>query len=244
MNSGHIREGELKEEFDALEAAFDATGIDYYLIGALARDVWFARGNKKFTATRDVDFAVLVGSEQNYQQLKDYLKEHYQYTESGGNDFVMISPDKKQIDLLPFSEIAGNESLSVDWNGRVTDSMPGLAEVYHTATADVRMETGHHFKIATLPAIVLLKLISFDDRPEKRPKDPGDIATIIEYYFDLMADHIYSHHADEFRDELDTRTLQQISAKIIGKEINSICAANRPLIDRCIGIIHGHLAEW
>ncbi len=37
-------------------------------------------------------------------------------------------------------------------------------------------------KAATLPAIVLLKLIAYDDRPEHRIKDPGDIAGII-YYF-------------------------------------------------------------
>jgi hypothetical protein len=39
MNSGQVREGELKAEFDALESAFNATGIDFYVIGALARDI-------------------------------------------------------------------------------------------------------------------------------------------------------------------------------------------------------------
>lgn len=41
------------------------------------------------------------------------------------------------------------------------------------------METGHNFKIATLPSIVLLTLISYDDRLEQRTKDPrGEIKTI------------------------------------------------------------------
>lgn len=49
-------------------------------------------------------------------------------------------------------------------------------EVYQSGTEEVEMETGHNFKIATLPSIVLLKLIAFDDRPEKRSKDARDIA--------------------------------------------------------------------
>ncbi len=46
MNLNSIRENELKEVFDAVEQAFNATGTDYYIIGALARDVWYSRGNK------------------------------------------------------------------------------------------------------------------------------------------------------------------------------------------------------
>lgn len=241
MNSGQVREGELKAEFDALEAAFNATGIDFYVIGALARDIWFARGNKKFTATRDVDFAVLVATREDYQRLKDYLKTQYQFTESSGNEFVLISRDKRQIDLLPFSEATFHDTVKISGEAFIFADMPGLPEIYRAGTGDVRMETGHHFKIATLPAIVLLKLIAYDDRPEVRLKDPLDIAIIIEYYFDLMADQIYAGHAEEFTDGNNPRTLQQISARIIGKEIKSICKANQPLQERCKQILNDHI---
>ena len=76
MNLNNIREGELSEVFDALEEAFSAVGTDYYLIGALARDFWFSRGNKSFRRTKDVDFAVLVGGKQDYERIKEYLKDH------------------------------------------------------------------------------------------------------------------------------------------------------------------------
>ena len=55
-------EGDLREVLDALEEAFNAIGIDYYLIGAIARDIWYSGSNKTFRQTKDVDFAVLVGS--------------------------------------------------------------------------------------------------------------------------------------------------------------------------------------
>ncbi len=59
MNLSDIREGELKEVFDALEKAFHAKQIDFYLIGALARNIWYARGSKGFRTTKDLDFAVI-----------------------------------------------------------------------------------------------------------------------------------------------------------------------------------------
>jgi hypothetical protein len=42
MDLSNIREGELKEVFDELEEAFEYLKIDFYLIGALARDIWYA----------------------------------------------------------------------------------------------------------------------------------------------------------------------------------------------------------
>jgi predicted nucleotidyltransferase len=70
MNLSSIKEGELKDVFDALETAFSVTGTDYYVIGALARDVWYSRGSKTFMQTKDVDFAVLVGSQEDYDSVK------------------------------------------------------------------------------------------------------------------------------------------------------------------------------
>lgn len=46
MNLSDIRESELKEVFDALEEAFDVNQIDFYIIGALARNIWYSRGSK------------------------------------------------------------------------------------------------------------------------------------------------------------------------------------------------------
>lgn len=60
MNLNNIREGQLKRVFDDLEAAFEAKQIDFYVIGALARDIWYSRGDKKFRSTQDVDFALMI----------------------------------------------------------------------------------------------------------------------------------------------------------------------------------------
>ena len=67
MGLGSIREGGLKEVFDELEEAFEQLSIDFYLIGALARDIWYARGDKKFRTTKDVDFAIMISNKEDYE---------------------------------------------------------------------------------------------------------------------------------------------------------------------------------
>lgn len=241
MNLNSVREGELKEVFDALEEAFAATGTDYYIIGALARDIWYSRGSKTFRQTRDVDFAVLVGSQEEYEAVKKYLKENKRFVDTKGNSFVMLTPSGVQVDILPFGEIEIDDGISIAGGGLSNIKVNGFMEVYQSGTAEVEIQTGHHFKIATLPSIVLLKLIAFDDRPEKRSKDARDIANIIEHFFELQADLIYNSHADLFSDQDDDQSLPEIAARVIGREMKAICAANESLRERVIRILKTHI---
>ncbi len=87
MGSRVINREELKDVLTALEDAFHACGIDYYLIGALARDIWYARADKKSRTTKDVDFAILVGSHKQHQRVHHYLIKHKGYVPSATNAF-------------------------------------------------------------------------------------------------------------------------------------------------------------
>lgn len=42
---------ELKQVFDTLEKVFTFLKIDYFLIGALAREEWFKKANLEFRTT-------------------------------------------------------------------------------------------------------------------------------------------------------------------------------------------------
>jgi predicted nucleotidyltransferase len=241
MALSDIREGGLKSVFQALEDAFNAIGTDYYIIGALARDVWFARGQKRFRATRDVDLAVLVGNLEEYEVLQTYLRDKHGFTISKTNAFVLIAPDGVEVDILPFGAIAINDSVRVQGQGLTTIKVNGFEEVYNSGTQAVELETGHLFEVATLSAIVLLKLISYDDRPEKRAKDPRDIANIIEHYFNLNDEHIWSNHFNLFTEDNDERSLDEIAATVIGTEIKVMIAGNSSLTLRIIKILEEHI---
>jgi predicted nucleotidyltransferase len=241
VSLSNIRDGELKQVFQALEQTFQKTGTDFYVIGALAKDIWFKLGNKTMRMTRDVDFAVLVGSKEEYETVRNYLIEHHHFVGTKENAFVLIAPGNVQVDLLPFGEIAIQDAVHIEGQGLTSIRVNGFAEVYQQGTEEMQLETGHQFQIATLPSIVLLKLIAYDDRPERRLKDPRDIANIIDVYFDLQADHIYTNHLDQFTDENDQRTPKQIAALVIGKEIKQLVKDNPELLNRLSSILEAHL---
>ena len=108
-------------------------------------------------------------------------------------------------------------------------------EVYQTGTEEVLLKTGHSFKVAKLPAIVMLKFIAYDDRPEIRFKDARDIINILTQYFDLQAQMIYEHHADRFGK--DEGSLSEVSATVVGREMKKIAAGNLNLNQRLPRII-------
>lgn len=239
MHLNNIRQIELKPVFDALEEAFNSVSIDFYLIGAIARDIWYAKGNAVSTGTRDVDFAVFIANQEDYNLLKTYLVKQKNFIVSKTNEFVFISPQGLVVDILPFGEIEIDDSVHITVEGVTSIRVNGFKEVFESGTERLELETGHAFEVATLPSIVLLKLISYDDRPEQRLKAPGDIASIIQNYFDLQSDNIYKNHTDLF-DNADF-TLQKAGARIIGREIKTIIELNTVLKLRITDILISHI---
>lgn len=62
LNFETLRQGPFKPVFEALEAGFREFGIDYYIIGAFARDLWL-EDNKYLPdrrATLDLDLAIYI----------------------------------------------------------------------------------------------------------------------------------------------------------------------------------------
>lgn len=101
--------------------------------------------------------------------------------------------------------------------------------------APILTDEGLTFKIASLASIILLKLIAFDDRPEKRTQDIKDIALIIWHYFHIESELIYEQHNDLFANE--EFELMDIAAFVIGRELKTILADNQPLKNRILGIL-------
>jgi predicted nucleotidyltransferase len=222
----------------ALEDGLSQFGLDFYLIGAVARDVWMHGIHNKtpFRATRDVDFAVLINDKGVYEQLKQYLVDSKGFTPSRENGFVLLWKDKKQVDLLPFGEIQDEEGkVTIKGTGFTTIHVPGFSEVYDEGLPEVELGGVHKFKFCTLPGIVLLKFIAWSDRPEKRRDDIKDISGILHHFFDMHAEEIWSEHSDLFEDETD---LPGIAARVMGREMGKIARRNKNLYLRIENILN------
>ena len=234
-------EGQSKEIFLALERGFIKFGIDFYLVGATARDVWM-KGIHDLPpkrATSDIDFGIMIKDSFVFDDLKSYLIEEEGFIPSKGNEFVLIWKDKSQVDLIPFGDLESEGIVTVKGTGFTSMNVEGFKEVYEQASEEIITED-QRFKVCTLPGIVILKLIAWDDRPEVRRDDIDDIAEIIKNYFHLNDEVIFEQHSDLFTDDIE---LAEIASQFLGREIGKIVSGNPKLVERIKGILENGLND-
>lgn len=146
----------------------------------------------------------------------------------------MFSPKEHQVDLLPFGEIEVEGKVMVPGTGLTQIAVNGFREVYEVALTPVDFEGEHIFKVCTLPGIVILKLIAYDDRPEHRQKDIGDVSRILQNYFEIESDLIYEHHIDLFESDSE---LPLIAARVLGRQMRNILTRSDALKNRVVSIM-------
>jgi len=227
---------------DSVESALAEAEVDfYYLIGAQARDLWFARNTHRTPATKDVDFAIMVGSSEQFLRVKEILSQRHGFEELHDDSMRLRSPDGTTVDILPFGS-SHDDDLILGGHGLTSIHVDGFKEVANAGTVTVQFDKAGReaFRLATLPAIVLLKLISYNDRPEHRAKDPQDIALIIQTYFDVATQHFFDVHHDVL-DDID-RGVERMNARVIGREVRAIVAENDSLEKRLNDILAKHIA--
>lgn len=235
INFKELRQENLKDIFAAFERALQQLDIDFYLIGALARDTWFAQKGIRALGTKDIDFAVLVSDPQKFDALKKYMISEEDFTESSTNEYVLFDRKGNQIDLLPFGSLEIEGKKIVDKQGMTRADISGFKEVYEEAIEEVSFEGKYLFKVSTLAGIVILKFISYDDRPEMRSQDIKDIGAILKKYFELETETIYAHHTDLFQDE--ENDLTKIAARVLGRQMQPVLNRNELLRKRLLSIL-------
>ncbi len=230
----NLRQDQLKELLQLVEKVFVKCDVDFYLLGAIAHDTWYSKEQIESRATRDVDFAVYISEKEKYDEVFGELISNHGFSEIKDVSFRLQTPFTFTIDIIPFGEISIDDELIPDESWDRPIFVNGFEEVFRKATVQVTDEGDLEFKVATLPAILLLKLIAYDDRPEKRTQDPQDIVQIIENYFEIDKEMIWEEHPDLFDEDSD---LIEIGARVIGREINQIINQNNALKGRVLNIL-------
>ena len=225
----------LKDVIQILETVFQKFDVDFYVIGALAKDMWLSKEKVQSRGTKDVDLAVFVSESGAYEEIKSTLIEEHDFKEVSTNAFALLTPYGYPVDLLPFGSVEIDEAVGIEGDGLTKVHVNGFKEIYQQGIAPVLTDEGITFKIASLASIILLKLIAFDDRPERRTQDIKDIALILNHYFHIESDEIYHHHNDLFGNE--DYELIDIAAIVIGREMQSVLSSNKLLQDRILNIL-------
>lgn len=155
---------------------------------------------------------------------------------------MLIWKDKSQVDLLPFGAIEDEDGqVSTGGLGLTNISLQGFAEIYEDGLPEIELESKHRFKICTLPGIVLLKMIAWDDRPEVRKDDISDIGDILNHFFDMCDNEIYENHSDLFGDDYKDRL--HTAARVLGRQMSKIAKRKEKLFARIEKILNANIAD-
>jgi len=198
-----------------------AVGIDYFAVGAFARDVTMLAKGYTDTPTRktkDVDLAVMVGSLDEFEKLKAVIGALADFTQHEKEPFRFVFQNAYDIDFLPFGEIA-NEKGQVELLAKNAFNleMPGFDLVQPFAETVETME-GLTLSVAPLSGIVLLKLFAWQDRPE-REKDIHDIAYILKNFMILHFEEISEDNLLDFYVDGGNLFDQLVSARYVGRQM-------------------------
>jgi predicted nucleotidyltransferase len=133
-----------------MEDVFTAFGIDYYIVGAVARDIHLSAepDAAALRKTNDVDLAIMVDDEGQFNQLKAALIATGKFTAHAKETIKLFYHDAIEVDLLPFGKIEEQNR-----NVKLTDpsfvlNMPGFLEVYPFAK-DIKVTDNMSIKVCT-----------------------------------------------------------------------------------------------
>lgn len=228
----------FKEAFDIIDSVLHEKEIPYYLIGVTAVELTLLKeGEKPPRGTKDIDFAVMVSSLDQYHSIIDALVLH------GFNrvkaPWTIYHPGYKlAVDILPFGEIEQHDT--VQFNERYSDlHVLGFSEVLgDPANAQIE-ET--FVKIPTLPGMVVLKLIAWSDRPEERDNDLADILRIIDKFFEHEYDDIVENHFDTFPDGDLDRLI--VAGQVLGRKVRTVISKSPKIETRIFQVLENNLTD-
>lgn len=210
--------------------------IDFFVIGATARDIIFdlIYGIKIQRGTNDIDFSVRVKNWEDFSRLTDALKENNFTPSKIVHRFTYKSIPG--IDIIPFGEIS-LDSASIKWPDKDAKEMNviGFEECFQDSEL-VRIQSNPplDIKIASTRGLALMKLISWKDGYPSRSRDALDILYIIKNYIEAgNIDRLKSVHSDLLDDQFDFELSGSI---LLGRDIAGL--ANHSTLETLNGILN------
>lgn len=165
-------------------------GVEYLVVGATARTIVSVGlvGRPPERATRDIDLAVGVSSWADFERLAQRL-------EKRGRTPHAFVVERVEVDVVPCGGIEG-EDRTILWPDDHRMNVRGLSEAVSSAVT-VLLPGGLAVRVPSVPALALLKLLTWWDRRRDTTRDAVDLATMIGWYSSgTYLDRLYDDQLD------------------------------------------------
>ena len=174
----------IVEALYILKGIADFLGIPFFVVGAFARDLILKHGYgiEPRRKTGDIDLGVEVANWEQFEKLKESLIETGQFSLT--SEKHRLRCETILIDILPFGPITDKDK-KISWppEHEIIMSMVGFEEAYeYSITFRLSSDPELDIKLASLPGLAIMKLISWNEKYPNRKRDAEDLLFIMNKY--------------------------------------------------------------
>lgn len=198
--------------------------IPFFVVGATARDIILEHqfDINTWRATLDLDIGIIISEWDQFETLKNELIRSTKFVPSQQKQRLIYN-DNFLLDLIPFGSIEDKDG-SITWppDHEIRMNLAGFQDCFkHAVSMKLSSNPELIVKIVSLAGLAILKLISWDDNPERRSKDAPDLFLIMRHYLDAGN---LGRLFDEGSDIIDEGNYDYdlASARFLGRDIRNI----------------------
>lgn len=194
------------------------------LFGAMARDVFVRHvgGRDIVRATTDIDFAIAVDDWDDYFRFRRLLIGSGEFHDDPRSHQRVRHGTANSLDLVPFGGVEDGQGEYTWPSGHETMSALGCREAAESSI-DVRLPGGQQLAVVSLPALVILKLIAWRDRPEgERAKHAQDVCLVVSTYMEIDNGDRLFNEARHLLDH-DRFDYAEAGAWLAGRDARDVC---------------------
>jgi predicted nucleotidyltransferase len=230
----------FKEVFTLVDSVCESFSVPLYLIGAQARHFHLAeQGIRPGRGTGDIDFAIMLPDMDIYGKILDALL-HKGFRKVNEPYRIIYDLTNTVVDLLPFGEI--EEQGTVKFTDRKTEvSVVGLKEVLKDPSL-LKLDEETIVQVTPLEGIIILKLISFDEKPE-RTKDLDDIHDVLIHYFEINDNRFYDILPDIMGEFDEANFTLDAGSWLAGYDIGKLLAEHKTLKNHIEKILQREVSQ-
>jgi predicted nucleotidyltransferase len=243
ISSSSIKHPLIKPILVKLTEFFSGSDIQFYVIGATARDIIMnIHGEKVRRATRDLDIAIAISDWDAYEQVEKGIIQIDGFVKHKNQKQRFIYEGKYQLDIVPFGNVM-KEGDRIFWppDESVAMSVLGFKEVGQSAK-EISIDNEITIKVASLEGVFILKLVAWVDRNFKHNRDADDLGFILNNYLSINQQRAVKDHYEEIY-LIDEYTPLVAGAKLIGIDVAKIISGNKKAKSKLTEIIQHEINE-
>lgn len=212
--------------FEDIDRITRSLGIPFFVVGATARDIFLEHIHdiKPKRATKDIDIGILVPDWDHFHNLKETLITTADF-EQCKQEHRLRNHVGILLDIVPFGQIA-KENVSISWppDHVTTMDITGFLECYQNAT-DIKIGADPEvvIKVVNLAGLAILKIISWDDNPERREKDASDLLIILQNIANTGVEEQLLDNGIDILEE-ENYDFEMAAVRFLGKEMSAIAS--------------------